>query len=161
MQTVIDKYSPLTSAVNQHVAEFNEFLIPENQLKLVDPTDAATFCVLADIPWNSRWPGSGYAGMYVFGAYDEKDRSQLAAYVGRASFRNIGNHVSSLLNARRSTEIYTMRSGPDMFRLEVLMAIAITTPTMRSMACALEEHVVKYGLDGIYLLNGLETRPAI
>jgi hypothetical protein len=32
-------------------------------------------------------------------------------------------------------------------------------PTMRSIACALEEHVLKYRLDGIHLMN--ERLPAV
>jgi hypothetical protein len=152
MQTVAEKYAPLISAVNHYVADFNGFLVPDHWLKLVDPTDAATFCVLADFPWNSRWPGSGYAGIYVFGACDEKNPSRVAAYVGKASFRNLEHNISSHLNTPDGREAYTMRRGPDTFRVEVLMVVPIVTPTMRSMACALEEHNV---------LNGLETRPAV
>jgi hypothetical protein len=158
MQTVVDKYAPLVSAVNHYVADFNGFLVPNHWLHLVDTTDAATFCVVADMPWNSRWPGSGYAGIYVFGACDEKDASRVAAYVGRASLRNIEHNIWSHVSTRDSAEVYTLQSGPDTFRIEVLMVVRITTPTMRSMACALEEHVIKHGLDGIYVLNGLDTR---
>jgi hypothetical protein len=161
MQKVIDKYAPLVSVVNHHVADFNQFLVPDHWLKLVDPTDPATFCVVANMPWNSRWPGSGYAGIYVFGACDEKNSSRVAAYVGRASFRNIEHNVQSHVSVRDSAEFCTMQSGPDTFRIEVLMVVRITTPTMRSMACALEEHVIKHGLDGIYQLNGLKARQPI
>lgn len=160
MQTILEKYAHLVSEVNKHVSDFNEFLAPQHRLRFIDARDSRTFSVIADTPRDSQsWPSSGYAGMYVFGAYDEQNPSRLGAYIGKASLRNMGNRIWARLNPGRGTETYTMQSGPDIFRIEVIMAVPITSPTMRSMACALEEHVIKHGLEDIYLLNAIGTRP--
>lgn len=161
MQTVIEKYVPLIEAVNRYVAHFNEFLMPDHRLRVVDPADSNTFSIVADTPWNSRWPGSGYTGVFVFGLCDEKNSSRIAAYVGRASFRNLEHNILPHIHRRHGDRVYAMQSGSDMFHIEVLMVVRITSGWMRSMACALEEHIVKLGLNGIHVVNGLDTRPII
>lgn len=162
MPNIIAKYTGMIDLINSRVLEFNLFLAQEHRLKLIDPNDDSTFSILGDVPWESQhWPSDGYAGMYVLGGYDQQHPARLGAYFGRASFQNMGSSIRDHLRPGRSAEAYTLQGGPVVFRIEVVMAVPIISPTMRSMAHALEEHAVKYSFGDIYVMNNIGTRPTV
>ncbi len=152
--TTTERYSDLIRQINAHVASFNAILDDAHKLKTISPDDPATYSDVVGRGWgDQRWPSKDNAGVYVLCGRHEHDPTHLVAYVGKASLKNIGNRLWSHLTQHRTTGVYRLGGPTGNFLLEALLAVPIHTPTPRSLASALEEHVIVGGLTNVSLLN--------
>ncbi len=152
--TTADRFAGLISQINAHVDVFNRVLAPEHQLKRISPDDPETYSDSMGLPWGEqRWPSKDNAGVYVICGSHEQDPTRLAAYVGKASLKNIGNRLWSHLTQYRPTGVYRLGGPTSGFIVEALLAIPIHTPTPRSMSSALEEHIITGRLVDVSLIN--------
>ena len=159
---VASKYRHQIAETNQRVGDFNGFLAKEHQLKFIDPNDPDTFAVIGSPTWVSEpLPCNHCAGIYILGAHDEKISSRPGAYVRRASLKSIRYGIRSILNSYKATNPCAIQIGSSTFWFEVILVVPIFSGHMRSMACALEEHIIKYGLESVYLFNGPDTLPDV
>lgn len=148
----------MIAEINERVIKFNDFLATEHRFKLISAIDPTTF---APIPWPT-WdlkviPSNFTACVYVLGAHDTNDSSRRGAYVGRASLNSIRHGIRRFLSSRNADSLSVVQIGSSTFCFDVLLVVPVLSGNMRSMACALQEDIIKWNLKSVELFNGPAT----
>lgn len=157
--TIADRYAPLIKRLNEMVDRFNVFLAQEARFQPVDPEDAQTFSDVAGVAWDDhRWPSKDTVGVYLLcGSLGAGER--FAAYVGKASQKEIGYRLWHHLHPQRPSEkFFVPKSWDDPFPLEVILAISVAEDAPAGLASALEEFILQHGIDGVEFFNSTGNR---
>ena len=154
----ITKYDGILHEINAEIEQFNS-LLTNFRFPLLDATKPDSCFILANVPWDTPqiWPCSDRPGVYVLCAYQQGDPKRVAAYVGKASWNNIGDRIWSHLSRQpqHAQGIYTMNDlSGQTFIIEAIVAIGVLEARMRCLALALEEFIIDGVQTRVHLLNG-------
>lgn len=152
----ITKFQDIFEEINHGIHAFNELLATDFKIPSLDPDDSKSCTVIANIPWDDQvWPDGDWPGVYLLCGCQENNPEIRGIYIGKSSLGKIGDRIWAHLNPHRSTEIYRMNDmSGESFIFEVIISIALQDPRMRSLASALEEHIIFAVRDNVHLLNG-------
>ena len=160
MPNITAKYSGLIAEINKRVGDFNASLASGYHFRRIHPEDPATFAVIRSPNWISEpLPSNCRGGVFILGAHDEKVPSRLGVYVGRSSLKTVRYGIRSALNLYKAIDPCALQVGSATFCIDVILVVPVNSRTTRSMACALHEEIVKWGLKSADLINGIGTLP--
>lgn len=152
---IVAKYTPIISALNCGISEFNAFLAGDHQLPLISSDNPATFTSALHEPWGQQgWPSKDNPGVYVLCGHDETDELHLGVYIGKASQQFIGHRLYAHLTPFRDSGNYKR----DRFIIDAILAVPIHNHGARSIAVALEEFLIARGVPGVTMLNTVGVR---
>jgi hypothetical protein len=153
------RFSSEMAAINQKIAEFNEFLNPKYRVPSfnADTMIQDGCCVqILHGNWDGfRWPNPTKRGVYfIFGR--EKTTDKNGFYIGKASFSSkMGARLDSHLRPHKNNEQFLMNGYNDeKYILDYMVTIDLDCLNVGFLASALEEFLITQLKSNLKLING-------